>query len=526
MNAYVIYLDQRETESTSRWTIFTVTNVSSIKHDDRTASLYSITANNESQLVGVVRLSENVSVILSEEPPQLGGITETPARIAPLRPSINKLSPANGRLIGGTQVDIHGENLIDASNVFFGTAPAQAFTLLSPDGPIRATSPAGVGAVHVTVVTSAGSSALTAADQFQYQDPLPIRIHVIDPPTAVSTGGETVVVVVQAPSSAGSPPDVSAFLFGSAATKSFGYNSDYPTGVAERFAFNVTTPPNSPGNVLVSCLTNAGVSSPGSSFTYTAAMGPKPPAIASLSVQDGPIIGGTLVQIEGTGLAEATDVLFGGVPSESFHVKLKEQNIIALEATAPPGKGSQHVTVITPHGSSPIVDESHFVYHVPTVLSTISFLDQSVGSNSTVKSVTLPLQVSLRDLPPDQVVVCPGDSPMLVAALQLGGLGPQFTVGQFIAAYGDITANYALAGLRLDRGIGRDFTLQFDGTANISVAFSPIKNGYRADVVRATIGGLAISGTGLAASLAAAIAPLFAATLNNYLSVLVEGNGT
>src|SRR6476620_1597582 len=253
MNAYIIYMDERGTDSASRWSMFTVMGVASITHDDRIASLYSIIGKNEPELIGVVRLSENVSVVLADEPPQLGGITERPVRISPLRPVINSISPASGRLNGGNQVDIRGENLLDASNVFFGTAPAQTFTLLSPDGPIRATSPAGTGSVHITVLTSSGTSALTAADQFQYQDPPPIRIHNIDPPSALSTGGETVVAVVQAV--AGSPPDISAFLFGGAPTKSFSYNPAYPTGVAERFAFNITTPPNNPGNVLVSCLT-------------------------------------------------------------------------------------------------------------------------------------------------------------------------------------------------------------------------------------------------------------------------------
>jgi len=526
MNAYIIYMDERGTDSASRWSMFTVMGVASITHDDRIASLYSIIGKNEPELIGVVRLSENVSVVLADEPPQLGGITETPVRISPLRPVINSISPASGRLNGGTQVDIWGENLLDASNVFFGTAPAQTFTLLSPDGPIRATSPAGTGSVHITVLTSGGTSALTAADQFQYQDPLPIRIHNIDPPHALSTGGETVVAIVQAASSSGSTPDISAFLFGATPTKSFSYNPAYPTGVAERFAFNVTTPPNTPGNVLVSCLTNEGVSSPGSAFTYTAPAAPQPPTIATLSPRNGLTIGGTVVQIEGTGLAETTSVLFGGVRAESFHTKLQEQNVIALEAVAPPGKGKQPVIVITSRGSSPIVAESNFVYQMPTVLATVSFANQSVGSSGTAKSTTLPLQISLRDLPPDQVVVCPGNSPMLVSALQVAGLGPQFTVGQFIAAYGDMTINYAIAGLRLDRGTGRDFILQSDGTGNISVAFSPIEKGYRADVVRAAVGGIKISGTGLAASLAAAIAPFLAPTINNYLGILVEGNGT
>ena len=59
MNAYVIHSDERGTDARSRWSMYAVPNVASIKHDDRIASLYGDSAFKET-LIGVVTLSENV----------------------------------------------------------------------------------------------------------------------------------------------------------------------------------------------------------------------------------------------------------------------------------------------------------------------------------------------------------------------------------------------------------------------------------------------------------------------------------
>ena len=75
MNAYVIYLDENGTTSSNRWSMYTVPGVDWLTNDDRIASLYSGHGEKDRKLVGVVRLSENVSVVLAAQPPQLGGFT-------------------------------------------------------------------------------------------------------------------------------------------------------------------------------------------------------------------------------------------------------------------------------------------------------------------------------------------------------------------------------------------------------------------------------------------------------------------
>ena len=82
-------------------------------------------------------------------------------------PVVIGVTPATGPMTGGTTVTIAGTGLAGATAVDFGATPAAAFTVNSA-AQITATSPAGAGAVNVTVVTVGGTSASSTADQFSY----------------------------------------------------------------------------------------------------------------------------------------------------------------------------------------------------------------------------------------------------------------------------------------------------------------------------------------------------------------------
>jgi hypothetical protein len=43
--------------------------------------------------------------------------------------------------------------------------------------------------------------------------------------------------------------------------------------------------------------------------------------------------------------------------------------------------------------------------------------------------------------------------------------------------------------------------------------------------LRASVGGITLSGSGLIGAVGGALAPYFAPLINNYLAILVEGNG-
>ena len=69
--------------------------------------------------------------------------------------------------MGGTLVTITGTDLAGAMAVVFGSTAVTSFLSDSPTS-IIVSSPAGTGAVHITVVTSAGTSAASSDDQFSY----------------------------------------------------------------------------------------------------------------------------------------------------------------------------------------------------------------------------------------------------------------------------------------------------------------------------------------------------------------------
>jgi hypothetical protein len=81
------------------------------------------------------------------------------------------VSPASGSADGGDSVTITGSGFTDATEVDFGGASAQM--TVDSDTEITATSPPGSGTVDVTVVTPAGTSATSPADQFSYQGEQP-----------------------------------------------------------------------------------------------------------------------------------------------------------------------------------------------------------------------------------------------------------------------------------------------------------------------------------------------------------------
>ncbi len=84
-------------------------------------------------------------------------------------PAVTGLSPASGPAAGGTTVTITGNGFTGATAVGFGSQPASSFTVVS-DTEIQAVAPPqAAGRADVEVVTPAGGSALSQADQYAYQ---------------------------------------------------------------------------------------------------------------------------------------------------------------------------------------------------------------------------------------------------------------------------------------------------------------------------------------------------------------------
>ena len=87
--------------------------------------------------------------------------------VAPVPPAVTGISPGNGPMSGGTEVDLFGSGFTNATGVDFGTSYAM-YSVLS-DNEMAAWSPMNAGgAVDITVSTPNGTSPTSAADVFIY----------------------------------------------------------------------------------------------------------------------------------------------------------------------------------------------------------------------------------------------------------------------------------------------------------------------------------------------------------------------
>jgi alpha-tubulin suppressor-like RCC1 family protein len=259
-------------------------------------------------------------------------------------PSVTNVEPNNGPTAGGTSVSITGTNLVGVTAVKFGTANAASFTVNSPTS-ITAVSPAGTGAVHVTVTTEGGTSTGSSADEFSY-GPAVTRLE----PEYGPPGGGTSVTITGTHFTG-----TTAVKFGSTDATSFTVNSSTSiTAVA----------PAGTGTVDVTVTTPEGTSltSRADEFHYG-------PNIAYIEPGGGPAVGGTAVSITGTNFTGAAAVMFGSVPARSFTVN-SDTSITAVSPGGKPGytTGTAYITVTTPGGTSTATSGGAFHYR-PIVTS-------------------------------------------------------------------------------------------------------------------------------------------------------------
>jgi hypothetical protein len=270
-------------------------------------------------------------------------------------PRVTGLSVTSGSTVGGESETISGSGFTNAGRVQFGSTPV-AFTVVD-DTTITVTTPPDAvtadTAVDVTVASSEGTSATSAADQFTYSLPTITGLSVTAGP-AVGGTSETVTGV--------------GFL--GATSVDFGPLAASSFTVVDDTTITVTTPadPISLGDdtVDVSVTSAAGTGAPSSADQYTYVVAP---VITSVSPDIGPLTGGTPVTITGTGLTGATSVSFGeitvyGVPTSDT----------SMTVTSPAGESLEAVdlSVTTIGGTSARSRADQFTYRAPIACSKLS----------------------------------------------------------------------------------------------------------------------------------------------------------
>jgi uncharacterized protein affecting Mg2+/Co2+ transport len=146
--------------------------------------------------------------------------------------------------------------------------------------------------VGVTVTTPGGTSALTPADEYTYES-LPV-ISAVTPSGGLVSGGQTVTVT-----GSGFTADMTATIRGTAVT---------PSGVSAT-SFTFTTPAEAAGVAQVQVTTVIGTSAltPADAYTYESL-----PVISAVTPSAGPVTGGQVVTVAGSGFVAGMTATIGG----------------------------------------------------------------------------------------------------------------------------------------------------------------------------------------------------------------------
>jgi YVTN family beta-propeller protein len=168
-------------------------------------------------------------------------------------PIVTGVSPNSGQVDAETTVTITGGDFTGATAVHFGTVEAVNFGL-DNDGEITAVSPeGGSGPVNVTVTTPAGTSTISPADQYTYDN----------------GPGVTSVSPTSGPSSGGTAVTITGSNFAGATAVDFGPTPAESFNVVDGSEITAESPVEGAGTVDITVTTPDGTSITSSADQYT-----------------------------------------------------------------------------------------------------------------------------------------------------------------------------------------------------------------------------------------------------------------
>ncbi len=301
----------------------------------------------------------NVAVIVSTPGTDTtvpGGFTYVAA------PTITTLSPASGRLSGGTTVTITGTGLTGTSGVRFAGISATNVTVVN-DTTVTAVTPAhAAGVVDVDLLTPGGLG--VKASGFTYA-PAP-TVTLVSPGSGGVGGGTSVTIT-------------GTNLIGTTVV-TFGNDAATSVTVVDATTVTAVTPAHAAGSVDVAVTTPSGTNHKDDAFTYVAA-----PTVTAVSPPTGVIAGGTAVTITGTGFVDGAEVSIGGVAATG----VTWVNATTLTATTGAhAVGAVNVVVTNPDNQVGTLTNGFTYVAVPTVPQ--NFQVAGAGAGSAAVSWTAP----------------------------------------------------------------------------------------------------------------------------------------
>ncbi|MEO8541366.1 MAG: IPT/TIG domain-containing protein [bacterium] len=284
--------------------------------------------------------------------------------------TVTAVTPSNGTTAGGTAIVLTGTGfgtsgtpLVTAVTV--GGTPATTFAVVN-DTTLNVTTPAHAAGLVDIVVTTDVANANTAGDNFTYY--ATPAVTGVSPLGGVIGGGTSVTI-------AGSGfTGATGVTFGGAAGSGLVVTNDN--------SITVTSPAHAAGlvDVLVSNPVATSANTAADNFRY----GTTTPSVVSLTPTTGPIVGGTVVTVTGTGFTGATGVTFGGTAGTALTIT----SDTSLTVTSPGHlAGVADVIVTTPSGASPNTSADNYTYG--TVLPSVTSLSPTGGPIGGGTSVTI-----------------------------------------------------------------------------------------------------------------------------------------
>ena len=276
--------------------------------------------------------------------------------------ALTSVAPDEGPTTGGQTVTLTGTGFGAGMQVRLGGQLATGLNVVSSTEAAVITPAHAAGVVDVSVSTTGGSASLPGGYTFV----LAPTITVVAPGEGPTGPAASSVTLTGTGFRAGMQ-----VRFGGVLAVLVSVN---PGGTSA----TVTTPAHAAGVVGVSVSTPGGTATLANGFAYVAA-----PTVTAISPTDGPVGGGTLVTLTGTGLTGTTSVTFDGVAATGITV-VDATTVTALTPGHP--AGAVDVSVTTVGGSGTLEDGFTYVA-VPTIAS-LNPADGPTAAGGTTVTIT------------------------------------------------------------------------------------------------------------------------------------------
>ena len=296
-----------------------------------------------------------------------------------VEPTVTNVEPDSGSTLGGNEVVLTGTNFEnpDVETIMFGSVElteGDDFIINSNTQITILEAPPGAeGSVDI-IVDNGDPSDNTSADNYDYEEPGAPTVTDLDPNSGPTTGG-TAVTITGTNFVAADENDIEVTFGGDAATNIIVVSDTEITAVS---------PPGDPGTVQVQVTTPFGSSNNTvlDNFTY----GTAAPTVTDVNPAGGPVEGGNLVVITGTGFSGVTGaagVTFGGTNATSYTVNGPTQ-ITAIAPAHAAGTVQVQVTHPANGGSANTSDDNYTYGNVATITSLSPSSGNVAGGNNVI----------------------------------------------------------------------------------------------------------------------------------------------